>query len=397
MAQRETEPIGQLLQERGWISGEQLSAALGRQTELSGRLGTALLEMGAVSEDLLVKTLAEQSGLPLADIDELRRIPESVLELMPAKAAIRHGAIPFRTARGRVDLAVREEPDIPALDELAFVLGRRVVIHIANEVRILEALERYYGDPCPIRFSHLLDRLNHARDHRGEEKPPARPLAQPAAAQPRRTAPAAATPSSAPLATAAARQPPKPGPTSVPLSVDEKKSLRKLDSRDRVKPLSKDGVQLAFQAARSADDVGTALLGFLGQEFLRLLVFRVGKGSVRGWMGRSPAFDEYGFRNWAVGFDEPSVFLNLRQGAEFFLGKLPPMLAHERLLKCWRGSIDTECAVFPVKVRDRLVCAIYGDRDSLGLAGLNVQAIQRLTAKAAIAFEMLLMQRKLRS
>ena len=114
-------------------------------------------------------------------------------------------------------------------------------------------------------------------------------------------------------------------------------------------------------------------------------------------MGRSPSLDEYAFRNWTAGFDEPSVFLNLRQGAEFFLGKLPGMPAHERLLKCWRGSLDTECAVFPIKVRDRLVCVVYGDRDSLGLAGLDVPAIQRLTGKAAIAFEMLLMQRKLRS
>ena len=114
-------------------------------------------------------------------------------------------------------------------------------------------------------------------------------------------------------------------------------------------------------------------------------------------MGRSPAFDDYRFRNWAVGFDEPSVFLNLRQGAEFFLGRLPAMPAHEKLLECWRGSLETECAVFPVKVRDRLVCAVYGDRDSMGLAGLDVPTVQRLTAKAAIAFEMLLMQRKLRS
>ena len=91
------------------------------------------------------------------------------------------------------------------------------------------------------------------------------------------------------------------------------------------------------------------------------------------------------------------AFLGLVKGAEFFLGRLPAMAAHQSLLRCWRGSLDTECAVFPVKVRDRLVCAVYGDRDSLGLAGLNVPSIQRLTAKAAIAFEMLLMQRKLRS
>ncbi len=390
MAQAQTESIGQLLLDHGWITDEQLSSALSRQRELGGRLGTALLEMGAVSEDVLVTALAEQSDLPPADIDELRKIPQPVLDLLPAKVAVRHEAIPFRTGRGRVHLAMQNEPDIPALDELSFVLGRRAIIHIANEVRIHEALERYYGNDSPIRFSNLLDRLNHSRDH------PAKPEPKAAAKPAKRPAPRAGADAS-PRPAAAATQPPPPRPTSVPLSQDEKKALRRLQSRDRVKPLSEDGIQRALQAAKSADDIGVALLGFLGQEFLRLLLFRVGQGRVRGWMGRSPAFDEYGFRNWTVGFDEPSVFLNLRQGAEFFLGRLPAMPAHERLLKCWRGALDTECAVFPVKVRNRLVCAIYGDRDSLGLAGFDVSSVQRLTAKSAIAFEMLLMQRKLRS
>ena len=398
MAQRQTEPIGRLLLDRGWISPEQLAAALSRQSSLGGRLGTSLLEMELVSEDVLVKMLAEQSGLPLADIDELREIPQSALELLPAKVAIRHHAIPFRTGRGRVDLAVLEEPEIPALDELAFVLGRRVVIHIANEARIHEAFERYYGHECPLRFKQLLVHLNQARDHRGEEgnEPPPRAAATPPPRR-RRISRASHTGVSGPAAAKPAAAVVPPRPTSVPLSADEKQALRQVAERDDVKPLSQEGLQRALQAAQSADDIGTALLGCLGQEFLRLLIFRVGQGRVRGWMGRSPALDEYRFRNWTVGFDEPSVFLNLRQSAEFFLGQLPAMPAHERLVKCWRGSLETECAVFPVKVRDRLVCVVYGDRDSLGLAGLDVQAIQRLTAKAAIAFEMLLMQRKLRS
>ncbi|MFQ5349641.1 MAG: hypothetical protein ACE5EG_04260 [Thermoanaerobaculia bacterium] len=394
MALRETEPIGQLLLDHGWISPEQLSLALERQNNLGGRLGTALLEMGVVSEEVLVKTLADQGGLQVADIDELRDIASEILELVPAKVAIRHKAVPFRTARGQVSLAVRQEPDIPVLDELSFVLGRRVVIHIANEARIYEALEHYYGDTCPLRFRHLLDRLNQTRDHPEESPPPAVAAAPPATSRRRRIRSAASR--AQPPAVIPA-PPPPPRPTSVPLSADEKRALSEREREEAVEPLSLEGVQRALQAARRADDIGIALLGFLGQEFLRLLVFRVGKGRVRGWMGSSPTFDEYAFRNWQVGFDEPSVFLNLRQGAEFFLGRLPAMPAHERLLKCWRGSLDTECAVFPVKVRDRLVCAIYGDRDSLGLAGLDVPVIQRLTAKAAIAFEMLLMQRKLRS
>ena len=101
MAQRETEPIGRLLLDHGHISAEQLAAALDRQGSLGGRLGTSVLEMELVSEEVLVKTLAEQSGLPPATADDLREIPRSALDLLPAKVAVRHHAVPFRTGRGR--------------------------------------------------------------------------------------------------------------------------------------------------------------------------------------------------------------------------------------------------------------------------------------------------------
>ena len=398
MARGETEPIGQLLVDRGWISTEQLAAALDRQLQQGGHLDTALLELSAVPEQRLVKALAEQGKLAPAEADDLRDVPQAVLDLLPAKLAIRHRAVPYRLGRGRVDLAVCQEPDIPALDELSFVLGRRVVLHIAGEARIVEALARHYAGEMPPRFANLLDRLDQPVRSEAAGAPPEKPAGAAGAAPAEAVAgPAPVGGVAAGTAPAVASPPSPPRPTSVPLSPDEKKSLRRLASRDSVKPLSQKAVQAGLESARRADDIGLALLGFLGQEFLRLLLFRVGQGKVRGWIGRSPALDEYRFRNWAVGFDEPSVFLNLRQGAEFFLGKLPPMPAHERLLRCWRGAADTECAVFPIRVRDRLVCAIYGDRDSLGLVGLDVPAIQRLTSKAAIAFEMLLMQRKLRS
>ena len=388
MAQHETEPIGQLLLDRGWISTDQLSSALDRQRELGGRLGTALLEMGAVPEDRLVKTLAEQGNLPLGDIDELRRVPQEVIDLLPAKVALRHRAVPFRLGRGRVDLAVRRSRRSRPSTSWPSCSAVGWCSTSPTRPASMRRWSATTGTRCR-RASHLLDRLNQPAGPAAQE-PPAEQVAPDAAVA---TAPAEARPQRR-----RGSEPTRlPRPTSVPLSLDEKKSLRRLASGDSVKPLSQNGIQKALQAASGADDIGAALLGFLGQEFLRLLIFRVGQGRVRGWMGRSPALDEYGFRNWTVGFDEPSVFLNLRQGAEFFLGRLPPMPAHERLLKCWRGSLDTECAVFPVKVRDRLVCAIYGDRDSLGLAGLDVPAVQRLTGKAAIAFEMLLMQRKLRS
>ncbi len=66
--------IGGYLYEAGWITREQLDAALDRQLELSVqgkllRLGEVLVEMGAISRSQLEQALVQQT----ADQDPLRR------------------------------------------------------------------------------------------------------------------------------------------------------------------------------------------------------------------------------------------------------------------------------------------------------------------------------------
>src|SRR5947199_6451566 len=155
--------LGQLLVARGWITVQQLTRALKNQNVAGGRLGTCLLEMDALSEELLLKGLSEQLGVPAADADELRGVPDEVLALVPEKLARRCRAVPFRVEGGRLDLALMDPRNLSAQDEIAFASGKRVKVFVAEEVRILEALERYYGEECPSRFGLVLDRLNRAR------------------------------------------------------------------------------------------------------------------------------------------------------------------------------------------------------------------------------------------
>ncbi len=69
--------IGGYLYEAGWITLEQLDAALDRQLELGAqgrslRLGEVLVEMGAISREQLDRVLALQT----LDQDVPRRAPE---------------------------------------------------------------------------------------------------------------------------------------------------------------------------------------------------------------------------------------------------------------------------------------------------------------------------------
>jgi len=175
--------LGQLLVARGWITVQQLTRALQTQNSVGGRVGTCLLEMEVLGEDLLARSLSEQLGVPAAVIEDLRGIPEEVLRLIPEKLARRCRAIPFRVAGGRLDIAMQDPRNLVCQDEIAFACGRRVKVHVLHELRIYEALQRYYREEYPSRYSLLLDRLNRARymwgaKDGGPRPPPGTPEAQ---------------------------------------------------------------------------------------------------------------------------------------------------------------------------------------------------------------------------
>ena len=174
--------LGQLLISRGWINLPQLTRALKTQSVVGGRLGTCLLEMDVLTEEQLAKGLSEQLGLPGVTVDQLRSVPEEVRGVLPAKVARRCHAVPFQLTGNRLDVAMLDPRNLTGHDEVAFASGRRVRVHVAPELRIYEALERFYDEECPSRFTLLLDRLNRARylwnseeKERAEEPKPAPP------------------------------------------------------------------------------------------------------------------------------------------------------------------------------------------------------------------------------
>lgn len=180
--------LGQLLVARGWITVQQLTRALQNQNAVGGRLGTCLLEMEVLGEDLLARSLSEQLGVPAAVIEDLRGIPDEVLRLIPEKLARRCRAIPFRVAGGRLDVAMQDPRNLVCQDEIAFACGRRVKVHVLHELRIFEALQRYYREETPSRYALLLDRLNRARylwggKEGGPRPAPGTPVAQVAQGQ----------------------------------------------------------------------------------------------------------------------------------------------------------------------------------------------------------------------
>lgn len=155
--------LGEIMMHRGWIDRSQLNRALAIQRQIPGRLGSCLLEIDATTENHLVEALAEQMGVPAALPEDLKNVPEETIRLIPARLAVRCQAVPFRLVGNRLSVALVDTKNLALQDELGFASGKRLLVHVASEARIFEALDHYYGEECPARYARLLDRLNRSR------------------------------------------------------------------------------------------------------------------------------------------------------------------------------------------------------------------------------------------
>jgi hypothetical protein len=144
--------LGQLLIEKRLITEKVLAEALQRQVIFGGRLGTNLLEMGAVSEEALMKLLALQYNVPYAEPGHFEDIPQHVLESVPLELLAKHQIIPIDVDGKRITLAMRDPQLLDIIDEVSFQTDMIVHPVVASELRILRALENYYDIKREARY-----------------------------------------------------------------------------------------------------------------------------------------------------------------------------------------------------------------------------------------------------
>ena len=210
--------------------------------------------------------------------------------------------------------------------------------------------------------------------------PPAPVAAPPVAAAPPSVAPPAAPPVPKPAPT---RVEPPPPPPPVPVPAAPQMTSAELESR--------------LLSPKDRDDVGRALVQYLSQSFARVALLVVRKQEIAGWMGAGEGVDVKQLDSFQTDLAKPSVFVNLVQRGDYFLGPLPPMPVHRDLASVWGGEMPRECLVLPIRLKGRLVAMIYADRGAAGMGELDLDEMKRLAAKATIAFELCIMRNKLRN
>ena len=138
------EYVLQLLREAGYVTAEQLEAAstamrAGNETTLD-----VLLASGAVSEDDVLGTIADQFGIKYVSIDPGAIDPEVAKEITP-EIAHKYGVAPVMRDADSVTVVLSDPMGYDAIDSLRYVLqGKDVQAVLAPSEEVKAVMEKLY-------------------------------------------------------------------------------------------------------------------------------------------------------------------------------------------------------------------------------------------------------------
>jgi len=379
--------LGELLIKKNLLTQAQLEEALQAQVIFGGTLGTILIEMGLITENVLAEVLAKLLNLPCLKPNQLENIPEHVINIISPELAEKHKVVPVSVNGKKLTLAMESPHDLKSIDEISFRTGYIIQPILALEVRLIFALEHYYGVKRTMRYiappQHVRDELDKAPIFQTPEGPIAatetdEDLSEPGSEQ------IYQRPDS--TAAKAKQEPPA-------------EEIEELDDIDVIEDLVEEEVTLASTCqalikTSDRNDVADAIIKHLGAHYARAALFMVVAGQVTGWRSVKAGVPIPGFDQFQLPLSEPSVLKTAVESNSYFLGPIQYSGANLALTTFLGKPSPTTALLIPMSMLGRVVGLIYVDDPDADLAQAVVD-VQQLASKALMAFEILILHNKI--
>ncbi len=144
-----TVKLGDLLLKAKLITQQQLDLALNSQREEGGKLGEALVRVGAVTENDITETLSQQFGVPSIDLSNFE-IDPNVIKVVPGEVARKYGVLPVNKTGATLTIAMGDPTNVFAMDDIKFMTGYNVEPVVASEIALRKAIDKHYGTPRSV-------------------------------------------------------------------------------------------------------------------------------------------------------------------------------------------------------------------------------------------------------
>ena len=135
--------LGEILVRENLITSQQLRETLEYQREKGGRLGSNLVKLGFVSDDVVTAVLSRQYGVPSINLD-LFQMEKDVIRLISEEVAHKYSVLPISKLGATLTMAMADPTNVFAMDDIKFMTGLNVEPVIASESSIQTAIAKYY-------------------------------------------------------------------------------------------------------------------------------------------------------------------------------------------------------------------------------------------------------------
>jgi len=136
--------IADILLERGLIAPEHLTEATALRQREGLRLDQALVKLGAVEEEQLLRIAAEQLAIEMVDLAD-EPIDVQTLRSLPPKLVYRKHIVPLGKSDGALTVATCDPFELYAFDEVRLITGLEVRPVLAPREQIDRIIKTHYG------------------------------------------------------------------------------------------------------------------------------------------------------------------------------------------------------------------------------------------------------------
>jgi len=136
--------LGEMLVSAGIVTRQQIEEALVLQRQTGQKIGSILVNLGYISEDVLLSFLARQQGLEFVYLSEIE-IDESVINMLPRLFIEKNNVFPVKYDKktNTLTVAIPDPYNIFIVDNIKVSTGLNIKVVIASLNEIKEMIRKY--------------------------------------------------------------------------------------------------------------------------------------------------------------------------------------------------------------------------------------------------------------
>lgn len=400
--------FGRFLLNQKIITNDQLTEALNSQIIFGGRLGTNLIESGALKEEDLEKYLSLYHRLQPVPVEKTLNIPSNTLKLIPLNVVKKLKVIPFELSDKQLKVILMDPGRLDVIDELSFVTGLNIKPYVVPETRFLLLLEKYYRIKRDIRYitlsrqdteQYLTDRLN--KKPGPQQGPQAEKTGQPDEQTTRQEtagAPFRPLANNEELTTEEdfqkmlKTQQVHTEPAESPIELSHAMELEQ--ELTLIHPSDLPAASAILAEANSRDDIAAVVLGYALSVFKRVAIFLIQKRLAIGWEGAGTGVNRFNIKQLVIPLDQPSVFKFVNDTGAHFIGPPQDAELNRDFFLLLGGKPPRTVAIIPIHFKGKLVQMLYGDSGEDEFASVNIGELLILLQKVPEIIETLVTRKR---